>query len=463
MGTLRAGAAAVTITPAVGSYLQGYTRGKRSIGVHQELYAKALVFDDGATRAAIVTADLIGLEQATVAAVRAEVERWTGIPGGQVLVNCSHTHAGPTVCGLGGDRWGFCWGNPADLDYGRELPRRIAGAVELAARRLRPVALGYGEGRATFNVNRRRDTPSGTVLAPNPQGFNDQRVRVLKVLDEERWAAAGSDQPEPAPLAVLFSYTCHPTIMAMENLEVSGDYPGVAQAFVERALAADGIAPVALFAQGCCGNIRPNLTTPDGSAFRPGTKQDCERLGRVLGAEVVRVVAETAVAPGAGPIRAAAARVFLPYQRLPTREELEAIVARGGTVTHDGHRTTDGTLYSDAVWARYVLARLAEGELPTGIEAEVQALRIGAYRFVGLAGEAFGEIGAQIEERAPRPTLVLGYTNGDVGYLCTEESYRGGGYEPAFSWMLYHHPAPFEPTNERRLVEAGRAVLAEVG
>ena len=63
MANLLAGAAAVNITPPVGSYLQGYTRGQRSIGVHLELYAKAIVFDDGATRAAIVTTDLIGLDQ----------------------------------------------------------------------------------------------------------------------------------------------------------------------------------------------------------------------------------------------------------------------------------------------------------------------------------------------------------------------------------------------------------------
>jgi hypothetical protein len=74
----------------------------------------------------------------------------------------------------------------------------------------------------------------------------------------------------------------------------------------------------------------------------------------------------------------------------------------------------------------------------------------------------FAEIGFQIEEVIPGSSLVLGYSNGNVGYLCTQSSYPEGGYEPSFSWMLYVHPAPFEPTNERRLVQAGRDVVAAV-
>ena len=74
----------------------------------------------------------------------------------------------------------------------------------------------------------------------------------------------------------------------------------------------------------------------------------------------------------------------------------------------------------------------------------------------------FAEIGFQIEETIPGPSLVLGYSNGNVGYLCTQSAYAEGGYEPSFSWMLYVHPAPYEPTNEGRVVQAGRDVVAAV-
>ena len=85
-----------------------------------------------------------------------------------------------------------------------------------------------------------------------------------------------------------------------------------------------------------------------------------------------------------------------------------------------------------------------------------------AYTVDQTPDEVFAEIGFQIEETIPGPALVLGYSNGNVGYLCTQSSYAEGGYEPSFSWMLYVHPAPFEPTNEHRLVQAGRDVVAAV-
>jgi hypothetical protein len=92
------------------------------------------------------------------------------------------------------------------------------------------------------------------------------------------------------------------------------------------------------------------------------------------------------------------------------------------------------------VWARIVLEKMARGPLPTEIAIEVQSLRIGGVCIVGMPGEVFAEIGFQIEESIAGPSLVLGYSNGNVGYLCTQASYEGGGYEPAFSWMLYVHP-----------------------
>ena len=131
-------------------------------------------------------------------------------------------------------------------------------------------------------------------------------------------------------------------------------------------------------------------------------------------------------------------------------------------MTHGGHLDTQGRQFGDAMWAELVLEKMKGGPLPREIEAEVQALRIGELCIVGMPGETMFEIGSQVEETIPGPSMMLGTTNGDVGYLCTQASYEEGGYEPSFSWMLYNLPAPFEPSNEHRLVEAGQRVAATV-
>src|SRR5205807_4177910 len=119
-----------------------------------------------------------------VAAMRDEVAGATDIPPEHVLICASHSHGGPTVQGLGGETFGWLWGNPPDLDYGRELARKVGGVVAMADRARRPVAVGFGLGEAHFNINRRRPQPGGQAdTAPNPAGVVDHRVKVVKLLD----------------------------------------------------------------------------------------------------------------------------------------------------------------------------------------------------------------------------------------------------------------------------------------
>src|SRR5688500_11372300 len=90
--TLRLGAAAVAINPPVGIGLAGYYHERGSEGVLDDLYAKAVVLDDGATRAAIVVCDLISMPKWIVTEARKLVETRTGIPGTNVMIAATHTH-----------------------------------------------------------------------------------------------------------------------------------------------------------------------------------------------------------------------------------------------------------------------------------------------------------------------------------------------------------------------------------
>ncbi len=64
LGALRAGAARVDITPAEGTPIRMSGYGGRTDpfeGIHDRLYTRAVVVDDGEHQAAIVTGDLIGI------------------------------------------------------------------------------------------------------------------------------------------------------------------------------------------------------------------------------------------------------------------------------------------------------------------------------------------------------------------------------------------------------------------
>ena len=428
---LKAGVASVNITPPVGCYLQGYTRGKPSVGIHDDLYAKAIVFDDSRTKAAIVTTDLIGFEYASITAIREYIGQTTDIPGKNVMVAASHTHAGPAIMNLGGD--------PADESYVRELEKKIAGVICMAAAELQPVTVGVGIGEMDFNVNRRLTTAPGvTPMLPNPDGVVDRRVKVMRV-------DAGADTLlglKSRPMAVLMHYVCHATVFGGANLYISGDYPGKTQSFVEHAYNSE---TTALFLQGCCGNIRPHLVNEDGR-FRAGSLAELDRIGRRLGAEVVKVCENIKTQPASS--IAVASKLFgIPYDELPTETALQESIKAGQNVE----------------WAEMMLKRLEAGKLKPEVEIEIQVMKLDGTWFVTLPGEPFLEIGLQIEEKFDGNVFVVGYANGNVGYLCTAASYPEGGYEPVGSCKGYFQPAQLRPETEHLLVNTAHEIAQQLG
>ena len=63
------------------------------------------------------------------------------------------------------------------------------------------------------------------------------------------------------------------------------------------------------------------------------------------------------------------------------------------------------------------------------LPAEIQAIRLGRWTFVGWQGEVFVEFGLQVQQNHP-DTFVISLANGDTqGYLVTAEAVAEGGYE----------------------------------
>ena len=69
------------------------------------------------------------------------------------------------------------------------------------------------------------------------------------------------------------------------------------------------------------------------------------------------------------------------------------------------------------------------------VRAELMALKIGPYLLLTMPGEPMVEIGLKLEAAiGDRATpIVIGYANGNVGYIATTDAYGPGGYEPGTS------------------------------
>ena len=141
--------------------------------------------------------------------------------------------------------------------------------------------------------------------------------------------------------------------------------------------------------------------------------------------------------------------------------EREADLAR--RIAAGETRVTTNPIRYHISWLGRMLAMAARGGLPSEVDGEIWAARLGDCAVVGTPGEIFGEIGAAVRAASPAPvTIFAGYCGGVLGYVPTPEEYPFGGYEPAVSHRGYGHPAPFSPDVAGIIRDTSLELLAEL-
>ncbi len=366
---LRAGVTKVDITPSDVRDFEVTGHRRKVTGVRDPLRAGVLILHDGETKAAIVTLDTIGAWDEMVKLTRQRIEKETGVPAKNIMVAASHNHSGPSFS--------------KNAAWGRELVGKLGKAAKEAASSMRPVSVGYGEDRISFGINRRKVINGRAVVRLNPDGPNDPRVKVLRF----------DDGKSLTPMAVVMHAVCHPCFFTWGDKgsrpypngypKMSADFPGEAQSFVEMCYASK---TSSLFLQGCAGDIRPNLP---GYPYRCADEADIQWAGRDLGGAVVRTLARSVT-----------------REQLRTRAEYYPIRVASSVVSLPGKQGR--------------------------INAELMAMKIGPYLLLTMPGEPMVEYGFKLEKAiADRAKpIIIGYANGNVGYIATTDAYQVGGYEP---------------------------------
>src|SRR5947207_15949955 len=96
---LKAGVAVVDITPPLGYRMAGYYNERRNTGTHDPLLAKAVVFQQGDVRAALVECDLVSMPAEVSSKARDLAAEQTGIPAANIVMAATHSHTGPLFTG----------------------------------------------------------------------------------------------------------------------------------------------------------------------------------------------------------------------------------------------------------------------------------------------------------------------------------------------------------------------------
>ena len=403
---MEAGVASTIITPPVGGWLLGPAA--RSTGVHDDLYAKVLVLNDGNQAVAILCLDLVGLSHAfndeLIALIRGRTHVET------VLINCSHTHSSPFLMPSSFNGWkAHC---EEETEWCDELRAAIPGIVEEATARMTPVSLHAARAPVKIGVNRRLMTENGIVMAPNPDGPETPWVDVLQVVEK------GGDN-----LAVLFTYAAHRVIVHAASRLISADYCGVAVDVIREQLG-EGVLP--LFAQGCSGNI-------NGHPFRSGHAK-AEDAGVKLGNAVLEAIyVEECVPIEADTFRVASETLRLPCEELPSAQSCTEVISE---LEEEIQKEGGGWGVENKLNCLKSLRSKIEKNQQPEVRFDITAVMLGdEWYLVAMPHEVFSDYALWMEEVSPFVrTVAWGYTNGCESYIPTDKDLElgvRGGYEAA--------------------------------
>jgi hypothetical protein len=225
LGPLRVGAAKVDITPDVSELPKQY------LGILDRVYSRAIVIDNGTTRAALISVDCIFVPDSTWKRVSVRIEKELGIPVKNIVLAGTGTHSVPI---------GRATLEPFSIEWGKADEDKIVRSVKLAEDKLQPARMSYGTGVSYINVQRDGIDPQTHHWWEGAyyDGVSDKTVAVIKF-----------ESLSGQPIAVYYNYAVFNVITGTLDL-VSGDITGAASRYLEEAFDNNMVALASLGAHG---------------------------------------------------------------------------------------------------------------------------------------------------------------------------------------------------------------------
>ena len=388
--SLQAGVARVDLTPplemkaALGGY--GARMSKPATGVHDRVWAKALMLRQGTQRRVIVTADVLGFppgfREAVAGALAAE-----GWRADDLLLLPSHSHTSLDLTAL----------NPKNTFQIPQLGLFHRELHEWTVNRLAEV------------VRKSANQPGSALVGSTTKslaGWNRNRRRAKET--DRDLTLTRFDAESGRPLAVLVNWTAHPTFMDAEHMEFSGDWPGHLQRTLEALIGQD---VTVLYYNGAEGDQSPTPRANGGPAW-----EQAERYGRELAIEAWRVWQSVQTAPA---------------PELAWHLEPVTLPAH---VPHPDFTKTGGKEYG---LNEENIGLLLERMCPS--TTHCLAVRIGELVIAGVPGEMAAGLGLEVKAAVRRETgakhvAIGGLADEWISYMLTPEEYRKGGYEASVSF-----------------------------
>jgi hypothetical protein len=387
-GPLKAGVAKVDISPKPDMFPMN--SGQKYGSVHDPIFARALVLDNGSTKVALISADAIHFPfgDELIKAVTDELK----IPAANLILSATHDHNAP----MAGGNFGPSADPGPRSPYFEILKKGIVQAAHEANVNLQSARVGFGTGKAYVNINRDEKLGEGYHMGYNPDGPSDKTVAVLVV-----------SKPSGEPIAIYANYAVHSVVMFRNHtkdgqIQVTSDLGGWASNYIEDHFKG----AVALWTMAAAGDQNPlfqtdyNQDAPDVHEEGDGGFAILDVLSRRVGEEVVRVA-----------------------KNIQNTSDKAVLWASDATVTCPGQKRAEPPQpgVPQAGWRAPAHVKMTEGDPVT---IPLQLVMINDIAIAAVSGEVFTEIGQHVKKDSlfDRTFMVTMLPNG-VGYIPTDKAY----------------------------------------
>jgi hypothetical protein len=375
---------------------------------HEHLYVRAIVLDNGLSRAALLNADFGNMPEDVWTNASKQLAEELKCPVENIIMSATHTHsgvaAGPPPAG------------PPPPPPSARLVTAMLDAVRQAKTKLQPVLVGFGTGFSYLNANRDvvSDETHRWTQAPNLNAASDKTVAVVSFTT-----------PAGDPVAAYVNYAMHAINGYLVGI-TSADFPGAASRYVEQAF---DDKMVMVFTQGASGDQNPLY-------MRPGTNALASKSGvQITGYELVRENVEGPLREGQVPHGKLDPKVADRFERwIESEGQLlgeEVIRVMTNIRTRSGDVTIWGAQETISCPGRQRTSTGREGEPGTYKDSDPVNIRLG---MVGIGDIALTTVNAEIytmisqrmkQHSAMANTVLVTLANGraNSGYIPDDASF----------------------------------------
>lgn len=417
-----AGAAKSDITPPLGTFINGDFITHYATNIHDPLYSKALVLQNGETNVALVVVDICIMPKDFLDEIKADIEKGLGIHPTNILISSTHTHAAGSIEGI--------LLSAPDLPYRKKLRGLIVQSVKQAKQNLQSAKIAFGFINAPEHVVCRRYYMKDDYEAPNPvtggldkvktnpAGAEGQIVKRVSQMDTQLHYLAVKGTNDQW-ISLLGNYSMHYVSDWLDGT-ITGDYFGFFSNHIAAKLNA-GDAFVGMLSNGTSGDaniwdfLQPNRYP-----------KEFFKKSELIGIDLAEKVFESLknIEWETNPFLSARYEEIAVPVRKPSSQELES--AKEVIMTSDFEKVEAN---KEGLKRLYAREQVLLNEYPDAVLFPLQAIRIGSGIIGGLGGEFFAETGLWLKEKAGTKYFTITMANGYFGYVPPTHDIEKGGYE----------------------------------